>query len=89
LPVTDGVFIQDVPSQQLLEKKVNGENLLVGNNANEGPSFVPQDIDTEEDLLAWLELTFPLFSNDDISRILRYCKINFPLPFKVSLRDKP
>jgi hypothetical protein len=39
LPVTDGVFIQDVPSQQLLEKKVNGENLLVGNNANEGPSF--------------------------------------------------
>jgi len=74
LPVTDGVFIQDVPSQQLLEKKVNGENLLVGNNANEGPLFVPQTIDTEADLLAWLELTFPLFSNDDIARILRYCK---------------
>lgn len=74
LPVTDGVFIQDVPSQQLLEKKVNGENLLVGNNANEGPLFVPQTIDTEADLVAWLELTFPLFSNDDIARILRYCK---------------
>jgi carboxylesterase type B len=84
LPVTDGVFIQDVPSQQLLEKKVNGENLLVGNNANEGPLFVPQDIDTEADLLAWLELTFPLFSNDDISRILRYCKSNPPLPFHPS-----
>jgi carboxylesterase type B len=81
LPVTDGVFIQDVPSQQLLEKKVNGENLLVGNNANEGPLFVPQDIDTEADLLAWLELTFPLFSNDDISRILRYCKSQPSLPF--------
>lgn len=30
LPVTDGVFIQDRPSQQLLEKRVNGRNLLVG-----------------------------------------------------------
>lgn len=30
LPVTDGVFIQDVPSQQLLEKRVNGKHLLVG-----------------------------------------------------------
>ena len=81
LPVTDGVFIQDVPSQQLLEKKVNGENLLVGNNANEGPLFVPQTIDTEADLVAWLELTFPLFSNDDIARILRYCKsLTLPLP---------
>ncbi|KAK6005765.1 hypothetical protein QM012_007407 [Aureobasidium pullulans] len=72
LPVTDDVFIQQVPSQQLLEKKVNGQNLLVGNNANEGPLFVPQNITTEADLVAWLELTFPLFSNDDISRILRY-----------------
>jgi carboxylesterase type B len=78
LPVTDNVFIQDVPSQQLLEKKVNGENLLVGNNANEGPLFVPQTINTESDLVAWLELTFPLFSNDDISRILRYCKSPCP-----------
>lgn len=78
LPVTDGVFIQDVPSQQLLEKKVNGQNLLVGNNANEGPLFVPQTIDTEADLVAWLELTFPLFSNDDIARILRYCKFSSP-----------
>lgn len=30
LPVTDGVFVQDVPSQQLLQKRVNGRNLLVG-----------------------------------------------------------
>lgn len=30
LPVTDGVFIQDVPSQQLLQKRVNGKNMLVG-----------------------------------------------------------
>lgn len=72
LPVTDGVFIQDLPSQQLLEKRVNGRNLLVGNNANEGPLFTPQNITTEADLLDWLRLTFPLFSNDDIAKILLY-----------------
>jgi len=72
LPVTDGVFIQQTPSQQLLEKKVNGRNMLSGNNAEEGTLFTPQNITTEADLIAWLQLTFPLFSNDDISRILLF-----------------
>ena len=72
LPVTDGYFVQQLPSQQLLQKKVNGQRLLVGNNANEGPAFTPQNITTEDDLLAWLHLTFPLFSNDDIAKILLY-----------------
>lgn len=30
LPVTDGVFIQQLPSQQLLKKQVNGNSILVG-----------------------------------------------------------
>lgn len=30
LPVADGVFIQRLPSQQLLQKQVNGVNLLSG-----------------------------------------------------------
>ena len=30
LPVTDGVFIQQLPSQQLLKKQVNGNRILVG-----------------------------------------------------------
>jgi carboxylesterase type B len=34
LPVTDGVLIQDEPSSQLLKKRLNGRNLLVGNNAS-------------------------------------------------------
>jgi hypothetical protein len=38
-------------------------------NANEGPAFTPQNITTEDDLLAWLRLTFPLFSNDDMAKI--------------------
>lgn len=72
LPVTDGVFIQQTPSQQLLKKQLNGEHLLVGNNANEGPLFTPQDITTEDELLAWLQLTFPLFTTEQISKILLY-----------------
>ncbi|KAK5071993.1 hypothetical protein LTR64_004227 [Lithohypha guttulata] len=72
LPVTDGVFVQDLPSQQLLRKRVNGLNILTSNAANEGLSFVPQLISSEDDLVAWLRLTFPLFSNNDIAKILLY-----------------
>ena len=72
LPVTDGTFIQQLPSQQLLQKKVNGQRLLIGNNANEGAPFTPQNVTTEDDLLAWLQVTFPLFSNDDIAKVLLY-----------------
>ena len=72
LPVTDGVFIQQSPSQQLLKKQVNGKNCLAGNNADEGPAFTPQTITTEADLVSWLELTFPLFTNNDIAKILLY-----------------
>jgi hypothetical protein len=45
---------------------------LAGNNADEGPSFTPQNITTEADLISWLELTFPLFTNNDIAKILLY-----------------
>ena len=30
LPVTDGAFVQQLPSQQLLKKQVNGNRILVG-----------------------------------------------------------
>lgn len=30
LPVTDGTYVQQLPSQQLLKKQVNGVNALVG-----------------------------------------------------------
>ncbi|KAL8724491.1 MAG: hypothetical protein Q9166_007925 [cf. Caloplaca sp. 2 TL-2023] len=72
LPVTDGSFIQQLPSQQLLMKKVNGRRMLSQNNANEGPLFVPQNIVTEEDFVNFLRDSFPLFTEDDISRVLLY-----------------
>jgi hypothetical protein len=34
--------VQDLPSQQLLRKKVNGKNALIGNNAIEGAPFTAQ-----------------------------------------------
>ncbi|KAL8709781.1 MAG: hypothetical protein Q9220_005567 [cf. Caloplaca sp. 1 TL-2023] len=72
LPVTDGTFIQQLPSQQLLTKKVNGKRILSGNNANEGPLFTPQDIVSEDDFINFLRTSFPLFTEDDISRLLLY-----------------
>ena len=72
LPVTDGIFVQDLPSRQLLKKRINGKNALIGNNADEGALFVPQDIATESELVSWLQLTFPLFSTNDIAKILLY-----------------
>jgi carboxylesterase type B len=72
LPVTDGTLIQQRPSQQLLQKKVNGQRLLIGGNVNEGTYFVSQNIRTEDDLVAWLRLSFPLFTNDDIAKVLLY-----------------
>lgn len=72
LPVTDDVYIQQLPSQQLLQKRVNGARLLVGNNANEGVAFVPQDIVTEDDFVNYLYDAFPLFTEDDVSKVLLY-----------------
>lgn len=66
------MFVQDLPSQQLLKRRVNGLNALIGNNANEGPGFVPQNITTEDQLVAWLQITFPLFTNDDIAKVLLF-----------------
>lgn len=42
------------------------------NNADEGPPFTPQNIKTEDDFVNFLRNTFPLFTEDDISRILLY-----------------
>ncbi|EMC98882.1 hypothetical protein BAUCODRAFT_103438 [Baudoinia panamericana UAMH 10762] len=72
LPVTDGVFVQDLPSRQLGRGQVNGLNILSGNNANEGYYFTPQNIKTEDQLVQYLRVTFPLLSNNDIAKILYY-----------------
>ncbi|KAF3766270.1 alpha/beta-hydrolase [Cryphonectria parasitica EP155] len=76
LPVTDGVLIQERPSKQLARGRVNGLNHLAGNNALEGAAWVPTNIDTVDDLVAYLQDVFPMFSNNDIAKILRYYPAN-------------
>lgn len=46
--------------------------MLVGNNANEGVGFTPQDIITEDDFVAFVQNTFPLFTDSDVQKVLRY-----------------
>ena len=42
------------------------------NNANEGPLFTPQNIVTEDDFITFLRNSFPLFTEDDVSKLLLY-----------------
>lgn len=70
LPTTDYTFIAALPSVALNTKRVNGANILVGNNANEGPLFVPPTINTLADLKAWLKLEFPTFADSDVQKVL-------------------
>jgi len=72
LPVTDGRLIQQRPSEALAEGRVNGVNHLTGNNALEGAAFVPKGIDTIDDLVDYVRILFPNFSNNDIAKLLYY-----------------
>ncbi|KAK7745976.1 hypothetical protein SLS53_002696 [Cytospora paraplurivora] len=76
LPVTDGAILQERPSVQLAAKQVNGLRLLSGtlaktfkNNANEGPGFVPQDIETASDFDRYTKGLFPLMSTGDLEQL--------------------
>ncbi|KAI9660390.1 MAG: hypothetical protein M1821_009740 [Bathelium mastoideum] len=70
LPVTDGSFIVDRPSSQLLKGKVNGLRVLSANNADEGVLFTIQNITTESAFEDWLRLQLPLFNSSDIDALL-------------------
>ena len=86
VPVTDGAYVQNVPSQELLQKKVNGVGLLVGvnqvhhytrvaltksqNNANEGTYLVPANITTLDNLKSWMKTMYPTLTSSDVDAIL-------------------
>jgi len=54
----------------LNQKRVNGKNILVGNNANEGALFVPLGINTVAELKAWLAQEFPTLNVAEIQQVL-------------------
>ncbi|KAH8898599.1 alpha/beta-hydrolase [Thozetella sp. PMI_491] len=70
IPVTDGVFVQETPSQQLLAGRVNGEQMLTGNNANEAWYFVPQNISSKAEFKAFIQLNYPYLSDSQLRSVL-------------------
>ncbi|KAI1642154.1 putative carboxylesterase [Daldinia loculata] len=69
LPVIDDDYIQEWPSVQLSQGKVNGKRLLVGNNANEGVPLTNPDVDTREKYDSFVSNTFPLFTPEDVASL--------------------
>ncbi|KAH9905650.1 Alpha/Beta hydrolase protein [Xylariomycetidae sp. FL2044] len=75
LPVTDGSYVTSRPVESLTQNTVVGQNLFVGNNANEGGLFAhnpASPLTTEAEVRAWLPQHFPNLSDDDIDSILAY-----------------
>lgn len=70
-PVTEpeSGFIHTHPSNSLTAGLVNGEHILVGNNANEGPLLVPT-IDSADALQVWLQNAFPSVALTELEAIL-------------------
>ncbi|KAF7128695.1 hypothetical protein CNMCM5793_003546 [Aspergillus hiratsukae] len=69
-PVTDGVLVQQRPSQQLGQGLVNGRTLLVGTNSDEGPSFVPPNITTADNLADYIRGLFPSLTSAEVDKVL-------------------
>ncbi|KAI0007423.1 alpha/beta-hydrolase [Xylariaceae sp. FL0662B] len=71
IPVTDGALVQGRPTEQLLKGgEINGIRVLVGNNANEAVFFVPLNVTSEDTFVDWLQTTYPLLNEDNITSIL-------------------
>jgi carboxylesterase type B len=69
LPVTDGAFVQQRPSAQLLARAVSGKRILSGHNANEGVPLSPPTVTTVEGFRSYIRTTFPSFDADDIAEV--------------------
>ncbi|KAF2688793.1 alpha/beta-hydrolase [Lentithecium fluviatile CBS 122367] len=64
VPVTDGKFIKQLPTEALSSGALSGKRILAGNLANEGVPLSPYT-NTLEDFRAYIDTTFPNFSDDD------------------------
>lgn len=68
-PVTDGTFVTDRLSKQLLAKALQGKRVLSGNMANEGVPLSPPTTKTLQDFRNYISTTFPGFSKSDKAAI--------------------
>ncbi|KAL1607553.1 hypothetical protein SLS59_002521 [Nothophoma quercina] len=69
LPVTDGSFVKQRPSQQLAARAVQGVRVLSGNMANEGVPLSPPTTRTLEDFRDYIDTTFPHFTQSEKTAI--------------------
>ncbi|KAF2660787.1 alpha/beta-hydrolase [Lophiostoma macrostomum CBS 122681] len=65
LPVTDGVFLQNRLTEQVLSKALAGKRVLTGNMANEGVPLSPPNANTLDAFRDYVNITFPHFSDTD------------------------
>ncbi|KKK25582.1 hypothetical protein AOCH_000074 [Aspergillus ochraceoroseus] len=65
LPVIDGDYIRARPSQQLLEGRVSGQRILVGNNANDGVPLSNPNVVSREAFANYISSTFPRLTEED------------------------
>lgn len=72
VPVTDGTFVTQVPSAQLLTGKLNGASVMVGNNADEGLIFTLMNITTSADLKTYVQTFLPTFTNTSLANLYRH-----------------
>lgn len=80
LPVTDGTFVQQLPTQQLLKKQVNGVNMLIGvrrPHLFSAWSLTNQD---QEQRQRRLLLHSPEYR--DRGRLCQFCQAKFPQVFR-------
>ncbi|KAK6343182.1 hypothetical protein TWF718_008554 [Orbilia javanica] len=70
VPVTDGVYVQQLPSQQLESGSLNGKKHLTIHNAEEGALFVQPGIVDADSFKSYVKLLFPSFSPVEISAVL-------------------
>lgn len=80
LPVIDGEYIQERPSEQLSQGKVSGKRILVGNNANEGVPLTNPNVETRAEYDAFVTNSFPLFTQADIAQLNDVYHINESAP---------
>ncbi|KAJ8114995.1 hypothetical protein OPT61_g3253 [Boeremia exigua] len=69
LPVTDGSFVKQRPSQQLAARAVKGVRILSGNMANEGVPLSPPTTRTLQDFRDYIDITFPYFTRSEKAAI--------------------
>ena len=78
-PSAPSPFIPDAPSKLLRSGKFAHDiSLIAGWNENDGSLFVPSNLSSEGDTLAWVQVVFPNFDSENTKTLLKlYPSDNF------------